>query len=409
MSDVVLEMLWDCKKCGHKGNKGRDIECSQCGFNKTEDTEYSMPEGYKTAPGSQDPELINLADSGANYVCDYCHSESRAGSFDVCPECHAPRIDVPVEGHVAIFNPSTPPKNERTPDERLEEDLMQEVERQEAQRKRYQDAQPQEFVSGTSLFHPLKNFLVVLVGIMSLALLVSVGVWLFSSKETEARVTKTQWSRFVSIARKTVKRGNDWRSMMHVEAYNTTCFPKKKGEKKCNPYKCNPHTVFDKCHCREENCRDANCENYDCVPQQNGTAKCKQRCDRVCDERPEKKCDRVCDEVCEQCPRTEHDTCYQTCDVIEDFCSYTYDDWGIVDIAETKGNDHEIFWPPLAPRGSDERIANKWEKYSVSFQSIEGKNYTIQVSETEYHRFRVEEVWKVKVSRAGGLTPVSPK
>lgn len=87
----VVENKWRCDSCGSE-NLGRFMACQKCGSPK-EKQETDVVPSPDAAPAVTDPELLRLANQGANWVCEYCGGQVR-NEFGKCVKnCGAPRVD----------------------------------------------------------------------------------------------------------------------------------------------------------------------------------------------------------------------------------------------------------------------------------------------------------------------------
>ena len=76
---------WDCETCGHEGNLGPHVHCSNCGAPRPEDVEFYLPRGANIVV---DEEAIKEAKEGVNWVCAFCSNGNRQ-SFNACVSCGA--------------------------------------------------------------------------------------------------------------------------------------------------------------------------------------------------------------------------------------------------------------------------------------------------------------------------------
>lgn len=77
-----IELVWRCSSCGHR-NLGRHMQCQSCGNPKDASEEYEMPADPSAVVSVTDPELLRMAQAGANWRCKYCGSDQR----DLRGEC----------------------------------------------------------------------------------------------------------------------------------------------------------------------------------------------------------------------------------------------------------------------------------------------------------------------------------
>jgi hypothetical protein len=74
---------WDCQYCGHKGNLGPELNCSQCGKGRGNNVKFYLPED---APEVTDQKEIARAKAGSDWVCDYCGMSNKTDALR-CQGC----------------------------------------------------------------------------------------------------------------------------------------------------------------------------------------------------------------------------------------------------------------------------------------------------------------------------------
>lgn len=87
--EEIVELTWRCTSCGVKGILGRFKACPTCGSPR-EDEEMNM-EGIEEAeagltPAVTNPELLDLANAGADWFCRFCAAGNR-GDIHQCMKC----------------------------------------------------------------------------------------------------------------------------------------------------------------------------------------------------------------------------------------------------------------------------------------------------------------------------------
>jgi len=88
-------------------------------------------------------------------------------------------------------------------------------------------------------------------------------------------------------------------------------------------------------------------------------------------------------------------------------CSYTAQEWTVVDTLEISGSDLYPTWPEI-PTSPDSRQGETQEDYAVTFTTPDGA-YTYEPgSETEFQRFEIGSSWTLQVNALGGVTAVDP-
>lgn len=82
---AVKEGKWRCPSCDAV-NPGREMKCASCGNVRGEDVEFFLEED---AAEVTDEALLNRAAAGADWHCDFCGTDNRAGT-EKCRQCGAP-------------------------------------------------------------------------------------------------------------------------------------------------------------------------------------------------------------------------------------------------------------------------------------------------------------------------------
>lgn len=82
---AVREGKWRCPSCDSV-NLGREMKCNACGTVRGEDVEFFLEED---AAEVSDQNLKDMAAAGADWHCDFCGTDNRAGT-GTCKQCGAP-------------------------------------------------------------------------------------------------------------------------------------------------------------------------------------------------------------------------------------------------------------------------------------------------------------------------------
>jgi hypothetical protein len=83
---AIREGKWKCAYCANI-NLGRDVACAQCGQPRGKDVTFFLEEG---AAEVTDQNLAELAQSGADWTCEFCSTNNR-GKDTRCRQCGAER------------------------------------------------------------------------------------------------------------------------------------------------------------------------------------------------------------------------------------------------------------------------------------------------------------------------------
>lgn len=90
---AIREGRWDCSSCGSTRIYGRHVDCPGCGRPRPAGVRFYLADGE---PIVTDPEQLNEARSGPDWICRQCGATTRA-AFATCGGCGAPRADSPTQ------------------------------------------------------------------------------------------------------------------------------------------------------------------------------------------------------------------------------------------------------------------------------------------------------------------------
>lgn len=356
--EFFVEMVWSCPAC-KADNRGHDLVCATCGRPKTSSDEDRMPSALLPVA---DPAKLAEAAAGPNWRCPYCQSEERDARGE-CARCGGERTAEPgaparASRSVTIPPPPPPPPGDATFVERFLPDR----------------------------FPVLSAMLATVV----IGLLVAGAWWLFAPTERDVRVAGTHWTWTVVLRERHVLQGEGWRSGAPWGAYNLACVSRQRGTEDCHAHDCRCHSVshsepYD-CDCHEA------CHEH-CSSGHNGYARCRERCHLRCST-----CYRPLPST------TECDTCYDQCPVYADWCSYTYEQWDVVNDATLRGTDHAPQRPALVAVDANHRTEDDLG-FDVDFRGRDGAWSYRPANQTDYDRFTSGARWRVETNRAGMIRP----
>ena len=94
--------------------------------------------------------------------------------------------------------------------------------------------------------------------------------------------------------------------------------------------------------------------------------------------------------------------------VYEQMCTYTVNEWAVVETRRASGSDLDPEWPEVRLAGADERRGAEGETYDVTLRS-DGDVFTYEPSTAaEFAAFAVGSQWTVTVSGLGAIVAVEP-
>lgn len=375
----IVENTWVCTSC-QSPNRGRDMKCCNCGNTKDKDEKDVVPDG-DAAPVVTDTKLLELANQGEDWVCEYCGARVRDANGK-CQNCAAGKEE------------PKPASTLRVSSKRIE-------------------APP---IPDTHL--SLKAALALTVAIMALICGAIFGIRALCNKTdiVTAQVAATNWTIYETLNIKTQKhQAGAWGT--DTTAFNVSCERRYYGDESCNPYDCNAHSVS--YSCRPHDCNghsvsySCHCHSYSCgchtscTSRNNGFSSCHQSCS-TCSSCST--CYRTEYSTCyDTCHRTEYDTCYHKCPVYKQWCSYDYFEWVPTKSDSSTGTDpwnmHGPYLCVGASCGDPQRIrVDRSTEMVVRFQfkyprerDVHSWLYRPQ-TEQEFRYFVAGHRWKVAIN-----------
>lgn len=90
-----------------------------------------------------------------------------------------------------------------------------------------------------------------------------------------------------------------------------------------------------------------------------------------------------------------------------DYCSYTIDQWTVVDTLTTSGTDRSPYWPELT-LGAGQRLGEGSEQYSITFSTDDG---VLEFTTSDSALFNAAEPgsrWVLRVNAMGSIVDIEP-
>ena len=357
-----VQMVWTCPNCSTK-NPGARRTCKNCGASMPKDVKFEVPIKEELI---QDQKTIDEAKTGPDIYCGYCGNRN-PGNATTCSNCGAALA----EGEAREDGEKIAVSNEPVP-----ETIRCEVCGSE---------NPVNQLACTSCGSPLKTsygppsntipetpagqkgkkgFLAsggcLIAGIILLLLGFAAIYFAFlKTDQTTAVVTNTEWKTQVEILGLVNKSARDWYDEIPSDGTIEDCT--KEVRKKSDTYVSGS----------VEECG----EPY-LVDRGNGFSEKVQDC------------------------------IYK---VYDDYCTYTYLDWGVISVKTATGQDSNPRMPVIN-LGNNQKQGSENATYAVSLLDEKGNKYSYYPSTIdEYRTFSLEDVYHIEVNGIGNIVNLEKK
>jgi len=356
---AIREGRWDCTYCGSTGILGRHTTCTSCGRPRPEGVKFYLPEEETEVA---DQKLLNLANAGADWICQYCDSSNRA-SHTSCQHCGSPREEeMPSQAEIDYEEGEIPWEGDNAEPVPVEEPVVK------------------------------KKFAWDKIGLsclamIGLALLLVCGVTLFAAFKTfdvELTVKEVSWARSIPVEAYRTVVEEDWAIPDGGRTLTT--------EQRIHHYdKVVDHYV----NRTREVCEDVQVgtERYTCGKRDKGNGFFE-----------DKQCTRpVYKETCRN--ESYRDPVYRDEPVHQTWYTYEIEKW-VLDRTETaSGHNHDAYWPEYT-LADNERAGERTETYTIEFIDAEGKIYAKTFTYDEWLTYKAEGVYLAKVDIFGDVTAI---
>jgi hypothetical protein len=409
----IVENTWLCPTCQAQ-NRGRYMRCQTCGQDRPKESQDIIP-NPDSAPQVSDTELLALAYQAPNWECHFCHSQTR-DQYGKCQVCGAENNKSSNDLNVLSTHPSPQPEpaaagmEQQDPEvdqtlvttsgsvkgksywiiplkpftmplDQFERECKNGLKQSKNKLKQFK----RRFTSTERLHFWIKRNKTKLfwaVGISTaLGLLIGLLIYLIVPRIVLAPVTSLYWKRTTTIEQRFTKSGEGWGSP--IGAFNSSCHTRQRGTENCHPRQCNPHSQTYNCNPRQCNCSNS------CTSNKNGFSTCS----------------RSCSTCYSSCSRTVYDTCYDQCPVYDNWCIYNYYSWDQVFSSKASGINHKVYWPKVPELKPLQRYHYE-QSYGAIFKIEHDEWNFVTANVTEFNRYNVKDVWKIKVNRAGSVWPL---
>lgn len=388
---AILEGAWDCSDCSQQRIHGRNKTCTNCGAPRdvqaTPDEAPYLPADTEVVT---DPELLELAEAGADWKCDHCGHAANRGDSDRCDNCGQGHDEPDVSNPVVTYGDGVfadrlgarplsevprAPKTRSEPNKRYGSQLAVE------------DTPPPVTPLTAWQEHWPK-----LAGAAAVLLVVLGGITLYNKFKTSAvelTVTSLVWERSVGVEEYRTLREEDWsvpdggREIRNFQAV-------KSHEKVFSHYDSVPHTVT------EQEYAGSKTETYACgtktVDKGNGFFSTEtEYCTRTVPQYQTK-------------TRTEYRQVpvYNDVPVYDTKYEYDIERWiqhRWVTASEEAGGELGIkpYWPEVLDLGAKERVGlGRQEKYTVgiAFEYTYGKtsHWVVDLGYEQWSKLELDQV-----------------
>jgi hypothetical protein len=355
-----IELEWTCKRCGTK-NPGTSKTCSNCGAPMPEGEQFELPAEQKLI---SDQEKIAQAGHGPDVACSYCGTRNPAGT-PVCAQCGGD-----LKGAKAREKGQVLGAFQAGPAAEIPCPACSTPNQAGAPRCKNCGAA----LAGTpAALRPAAppsktgtgGRTGLIIGIAVLVFVLCAGaaaLFALSARTTDttAVVQSVEWERSIQILEQRPVQHEDWQ---------------------------------------------------DSIPASAPVGGCTERVRSVQSE-PVSGAEEVCGT-----PYTEDEgsglgRVVQDCEyhVYDNWCSFTVEEWQVIDSTALQGSDLSPAWPELALQ-ADQRQGDRAESYLVTFRSESGdKTYTYQVNEpARFASFAPGTRWSLAINGLGAVVDVQEK
>jgi hypothetical protein len=428
----VIEHSWICVTCRTE-NPSHLKKCENCGKPQDASDQEIVPTDLSKENAVTDSETLKKFGNGADYFCGFCGSR-QADIHGKCVECAGPQSEkksnfdsnLIKSRKTIIDSDGIKVQQIELTDEAKEalstsaakqtsKSVISEGFRQSTFEVPLEEAKPVFDQAISKLKKNAQTIGLVSVGVTGFFLFIWLMIYLFSSHETNARVSRTRWQYHISLHARQIMNGHDWRESMHSHAFNATCSTQIRSHHDCDPYQCNPHQEGYRCRCERIPHTDCSPDcSTTCTNQNNGSTRCRRTCRRSCTTTYTTSCD--------ICYRTVMDRCWHSCPDYDQICDYQYPGWPEINQATTSNIDHIIVRPDIAPEsvpaciGDNENLyiqqnatqcTESTMSYDVQFDAGNTGHWSIQPSSLgEYNRYQTGNLWRVEYNHAGSFRPL---
>ena len=348
-----IEMQWTCPNCNGI-NPGPDQHCGNCGAPQPNDVKFEQAERQEIIT---DEQKIAQAEAGADIHCPFCSSRNPAGT-EVCHNCGGDLVEgIKRESGGVVGAYKTGPV-EMIPcphcgEENPDHEKTCAICGSSLAREKPAAAQSVEAPKSTS-----KTRTWIILGVVAV-LVIACGAYLFFANRTQpitGMVKNVNWERTVPLEALVAVDHKGWEDEIPAEAVKGTCSQEVRNIQS-DPA---PNSV-------------EICGTPYTVDSGSGFAEVVQDCEY---------------------------------EVYASFCTFTLDEWQVVDLVTASGTDFSPFWPePIVDEG--QRVGEEWEEsYTIVFVSGDEIFRYTTTDINLYQAAQVGSEWTLNINTFGDLVSI---
>ncbi len=344
------ELEWTCPFCGAR-NPGTAEKCLVCQAPMPDDVEFEQPAAEKLIT---DEAKIARAEAGPDIHCPFCGARNPADATQ-CQQCLAELNEGTrrEKGRVIGAHRDQPAPDVACPycGAMNPASALACSQCGASLAETRPTAEKQEPVAAN------RNVLWIVLGIVGLCVVACIGFMVLANRTTDdvGRVTDVQWSRTIAIEALRPVEKQDWEDNIPAGAQIRSCSQEIRSTQS-NPA---PNSV-------------EVCGTPYTIDTGTGVGQVVQDCE------------------------------YQ---VYDDFCTFTVEEWQVVDQAQLTGNDRNPNWPELR-LASGQREGPRSAEYTIVFRT-DGDTYRYRATEQEFNQAEIGSEWILQINTFGQVTGIS--
>lgn len=346
-----IRLIWTCSHCSTR-NPGPFKYCQSCGAPQPADVKFDQPAEMEFIKDEQE---LARARAGSDFHCGFCGTPNPAGSA-ACSQCGADlKEGKPKEsGEVVGAFHSGPAASVPCPACSAPNPAdASHCKQCGAPLKAAPPAAPKP--AGKTGCSPL----MIGIGVGVLALVILIIVLLSRTKDLVGSVQSVNWTRTIAVVALRDVQREDWRDQIPGGAVVGTCREKLYAQQDSPSSSGRSEKV---------------CGTPYTIDRGNGFA-----------------------EVVQDCAY----------DVYADYCTYTVQDWVVINQIVDRGTDLGARWPDMR-LSTGEREGERSESYQIVFEA-DGQTYTFDTTDYDlYSMAQVGSEWVLKVNSFGALVDIEP-